>query len=156
MERLSEWLGSTALNEAALNQSAWLVPLIQTLHILAITVVVGSSLVIALRLAGAAGTDWTPARWSRRLSPWLTGALAILLLSGLILIVTEPERALLNTTFQTKMALVLLAAVLSWVLARRMASLERKPPLTTDRALAILLFALWLAIIAAGRWIGYT
>jgi len=156
MERLSAWLGSTSLHEAALNQSGWLVPGAQTVHLLAIAVVFGSGLVIALRMAGAAGMEWTPARWNRRLSGWITGGLIVLLLSGLLLIAAEPERALLNGIFQLKMVLVVLAVFLSRVLARRMSRLERRPMLGIDRILAVLLLALWLAIIAAGRWIGYS
>ena len=156
MERLSAWLDGASLHEAALNQSGWLVPGTQTVHILAIAALFGSGLVIALRLAGFAGTEWSPARWSKRLSGWIAGALLVLLFTGSILVLVEPERALLNFNFQLKMGLVAVAALLSWLLARRMRKLEHKPVLGIDVALAFLLLALWLTIIAAGRWIGYT
>jgi hypothetical protein len=156
MEWLSAWLNGTSLHEAALNQSGWIVPGAQTVHILAIAALFGSGLVLALRMAGLAGMDWSPARWSQRLSGWVAGALLVLLLTGSILVLVEPERALLNYNFQLKMGLVSLAALLSWLLARRMGQLEHKPVLAVDVALAFLLLALWLLIIAAGRWIGYT
>ncbi len=156
MQWLSAWLDGTSLHEAALDQSGWLVPGVQTVHILAITVLFGSGLVLALRLAGLAGSDWSPARWSRRLSGWIAGALLVLLLTGSMLVVVEPERALLNYNFQLKMVLVAVAALLSWLLARRMRQLEHKPVRAIDVALAFLLLALWVLIIAAGRWIGYS
>ena len=156
MERLSAWLNGTSLHDAALDQSGWLVPGTQSVHILAVATVFGSGLVIALRLAGLVGMEWSPARWSRHLSTWIAGALLTLLLTGTILVLVEPERALLNANFQAKMALVGIAALLSWLLARRMGRLEHKPILAIDIALAFLLLALWLLIIAAGRWIGYT
>lgn len=156
MERLSAWLEGTSLHGAALDHSDWLVPGAQTVHILAIAALFGSSLVIALRLSGVAGTVWSPARWNRRLSGWIAGALLVLLATGSILVLIEPERALLNFNFQLKMVLVAIAATLAWVLARRIRRLEHKPVLAIDAALAILLLALWMLIIAAGRWIGYT
>ena len=134
----------------------WAVPLVQTIHILAIAAVFSSSLVLALRTAHVSGIDWTPVRWGQRLNAWVGVGLVVLLLSGALLIIGEPDRSLLNTIFQTKMALLLGALAMFVLLGRRLRQLDPPERAThAERALAALLVLLWIAIIACGRWIAY-
>jgi hypothetical protein len=154
---LSDWLGTTWLNHIYQNVE-WAVPATQTIHLLAIAAVFGSSVVLALRAFGLAGTDWSLARWNARLGGWIGMALVVLLLSGSLLIVSEPERSLFNTSFRLKMLLLLGAVTVLVPLSRRMTShgTQEVPTTVTVQLLAAVLLGLWVAIIACGRWIAYS
>ncbi|MGI4880535.1 MAG: DUF6644 family protein [Janthinobacterium lividum] len=152
---LSHWLAGFRLH-AAMQDDGWIVPTVQTVHIIAIGFVFPSSLLLSLRALGLAGTDWSPAQWGRRLNPWLAGALLVLLGSGTVLIVGEPARSLLSPVFQVKMVLVVIAAALAWLLGARLRRIDpagRTP--AADKALAGLVVLLWMAVISCGRWIAY-
>ncbi|WP_404712198.1 DUF6644 family protein [Sphingomonas sp. MMS24-J13] len=134
----------------------WAVPAVQCVHLLAIAAVFSSSLILAMRAAHVSGIDWSPARWGERLNAWVGIGLAILLVSGAVLIVGEPERSLLNAVFQAKMALLIVAVAVFLLLSHRLARLDPPDRATwVERSLAGLLVLLWLAIIGCGRWIAY-
>ncbi len=73
---------------------------------------------MTLRVLGLACMDQTALENQRRFGPWLTGALIVLLVTGLLMVVGEPERELVTFSFWAKMALV---AVMT-VIARRPSS----------------------------------
>lgn len=151
------WIDTLQLHQLMVN-IGWAVPLVQTIHILSIAVVFGSSLVLSLRALQLAGGDLSPASWGARLNGWIGWALLVLLLTGALMICGEPGRSLLNTTFQIKMLLTLVAVILFIGLARRIRVLDRadEPTPGAVRMLGALLLLLWLAIITCGRWIAYT
>jgi hypothetical protein len=131
----------------------WIVPLVQTVHILGIALVMGSIVLFDLRLLNAGMRSLSLAAAGQRFLPWLWFALPLLLLSGLLLIIGEPERSLTNPLFYAKMIMVLTAALISWCLQRAL----RKRPAggLVFRFFALVSLALWVAIVFAGRWIAY-
>ncbi len=153
---LSAWLDETAL-AAWMRETTWAVPLVQTVHILAIALVLSSALIVALCSFGLLGRDWRPALWSRRLQASSCAGLAVLTLSGAMLVAGEAARSLLSPIFQAKMLLVILVAGLGAWLARRLGETpgEARAQNLLDRALAVSTVATMMAIISAGRWIAY-
>ncbi|HZV56868.1 MAG TPA: hypothetical protein VFF89_04265 [Sphingobium sp.] len=158
---LADWLQQATEGLSALpahetvRDVLWIVPASQTVHILAVSVVFSGSLVIALRALGLAGTHWTLGRWHRRLSLWTGVSLLLLLLSGAVLVLAEPERELLNSFFQIKIPLVVATALLSYGLARQFGrNGDRRVSLGVKLG-AVLVFALWAIIMGLGRWIAY-
>ncbi len=152
--RLSHWL-TTLHAHNVISDVPWIVPGVQTVHILAIATLFTSSLVLALRSYNVSGVDWSPARWGARLNHWTATALVILLLTGLVMITGEPERSLLSPVFQIKMVLVVIAGLLSWALAARLKHLHGEGVGAGERALAAIIVLLWVGTISAGRWIAY-
>ncbi len=155
---LSDWLAGTPLSHEIAARS-WVVPAVQSVHILAIAVVLASIAMLDLRLAGVLGREQSMRGLTLRFYPWVWGALAVLLLTGLTMILAEPARELLNWVFWTKMGLIV-AAVLFTAPVRSL--LEdcryRDLPRTTRvivRLCAFTSLALWVAVITAGRWIAY-
>ena len=132
----------------------------QTIHILAIAMLAGSVLMLNLRLIRVVGIDQPLDRFSSRFLPVIWWALPILLITGAIMIIGEPARALKNPFFQLKMALLLAAlgvtALYQFLLARGGDHFE---PAKSGRGAALLIavpsLALWTAIVFAGRWIAY-
>jgi len=153
------WLELTAPSRM-LQSIEWVVPAVQTLHILGIAAIMGATLFLNLRLLGVSGRDVSVARVSARFLPIVWGALAVLLVTGLVMIAAEPARALLNAVFWLKMTLLVSALAVTIVTAR---AIRRAPdgwPATSRRqwlarASAIVSTGLWVAILCAGRWIAY-
>src|SRR6267154_2245627 len=116
------WLGATPVSQL-IQKVFWIIPTVQAVHILAISVVLSSMAMFDLRLLGLAGKRNSVASLSRRFMPWLWGALIVLAASGCILIIGEPKRSLGNVVFQLKMCM--LAAPPIW---RRRTPPSRKSP----------------------------
>ncbi len=168
---LGKWLRTTPLTEISLaiqkqplsvliNKNTWAVPIIQTIHILAIASTFGSVLMINLRIVQLAGESRTMAQTMRRFLPWVWWGLLVLLVTGIGMIFSDPVRELTNPVFWIKMILVIVAALVSlWF----QGSVRRNAPrweLTHDgrvlmRVGAGAVIALWCLIMFAGRWIAY-
>jgi len=154
IDRFCLWLEQTDWSQTV-QVTAWIVPSVQTVHILAIAAVLGSILMINLRLLGVAGIDQPLDRFFSRFMPVIWWGLLVLLVTGMVMISGEPARSLKNPVFLLKMGL-LIAAV--GVTASSQLGLARGGA-ATGRATALLVaipsLALWTAIVFAGRWIAY-
>src|SRR5277367_1748684 len=106
------WLGDTPVS-LVIQKVFWIIPTVQTIHILAISVVVASMAMFDLRLLGLAGKRHSIVSLSRRFMPWLWGALIVLAVSGSILIIGEPKRALSNLFFAMKMCMLATAIIVT-------------------------------------------
>ena len=89
MLQFTEWLSQTSLS-LAIQTHGWVIPTVQSIHIVAITVVVGSVFMIDLRVLGWAGRDQSLLETTGRFGPWLSGALCVLLTTGLLMVIGEP------------------------------------------------------------------
>jgi hypothetical protein len=151
-----EWLSATALSQG-IQDTSWIIPTVQTIHIVSIAIVMTSMAMLDLRLVGIAGRRQSLPDMAGRFLPWAWVALVVLLCSGSLLIIGEPRRDLMNTVFWTKMSLLAAALVLTLtfqlVLRRDRSFWDR------NRLVAVLLgsvsLLIWMGIIGAGRWIAY-
>jgi len=159
MTNIAEWLRDSALNDFLEPQAWWLIPVIQIIHILSIAVVLSSMLMLNARLLRASLVNQTVPQLTRRFLPWVWIALAVLLVSGATLIMMEPVRTLGKALFWAKMAAVLVAALMTLGLQRRVESHPEawavRGPDPALAGFAALNIGLWLFIIVAGRWIAY-
>jgi vacuolar-type H+-ATPase subunit I/STV1 len=159
LSQLSAWLEKTALSQA-IQFHDWIVPAVQSIHILAIAMVIGSALMINLRLVGLYAPDRPPGEVIDRFIPAIWWSLIALLLTGIVMIVAEPPRSLKNPVFQLKM--VLLAAALAvtaicHVVFGRNRSVDEPARGRRAGAAALAGFStlLWVGVVFAGRWIAY-
>jgi hypothetical protein len=109
LNEICAWIDATALSQA-IQVTNWVVPTVQTIHILAIAVVVSSVLMIDLRLIGLFWADRPLQQVPSRFLPLAWWPLLVPLATGAIMIIAEPARSLKNPAFQLKMP-VLLAAL---------------------------------------------
>jgi len=155
-----DWLAATRVSQR-FQDLDWFVPLVQTIHILSIAVVMTSVGFIACKLLGLSGRRRSLAALMGGTMPWVWSALALLLITGALLTITEPARELLNLLFRIKMLMVLAMAAILLLLQER---LTRDPDYWTAsagrrgsaRALGSAALLLAVCIIIAGRWIAYT
>jgi len=156
------WLGATPVSQL-IQKVFWIIPTVQAVHILAISVVLASMAMFDLRLLGLAGKRSSIASLSRRFMPWLWGALVVLAASGSILIVGEPKRALGNLSFLLKMCMLAAAIIVTLgfqaVLKRDLegGSADLAPAHgVLAKITGLLSLTLWVGIAVAGRLIAYT
>src|SRR5882724_8977351 len=90
---------------------SWWFPLLESVHVVAITLVVGSILMVDLRLIGAAARSYPIERMSQELVPWTWVAFIVALVTGLGLFITQAGRYMENPAFKIKLILLLLAGV---------------------------------------------
>jgi putative copper export protein len=157
--RFCQWLEQTPPS-LYIQSQGWIVPAVQTIHIVAISAVLGAALVINLRLIGLVWRDQSLQSVTNRFAPVIWWALPVLLATGLVLIVGEPARELLNPVFRLK--IVLIAAAMG-LLAYFQKQVSRDPDryelARSGKAPALLIaipsLVLWIGIVMAGRWIAY-
>ncbi len=114
---------------------------------------------IVLRILGWAGTDQTLRQTAGRFGPWMIGALCLQLVTGIVMIVAEPVRELVNFSFWTKMLFLVVGTVLSGIFLLALPNHEKRLEALVNRrsikSLAILTFLIFLSIIVLGRLIAY-
>lgn len=147
------WLDQTPLSQF-IQGAGWIVPALQTIHILAIAAVIASQAVITLRLLGVAGRGVPPQRLAARFLPFLLWPLLVLLVTGIVMIIGEPARELANPVFQLKMLLLIAVIALTSATQGRLAA-GGDGVAATARVLSVAALALWVGIVFAGRWIAY-
>ena len=156
LQHFVDWLANTPASQT-IKEIGWIIPTVQTIHILAIAAVVGSMVLLDLRVLGLAARAQSLSSVSERLIPWVWRALVVLLLTGIVMVTGEPGRSLVNSIFQIKMALVIIAAVLTFFLQRSLrakgAAADTAP--MDAKAIAALSLVTWVLIVFAGRWIAY-
>jgi hypothetical protein len=160
LTNLANWLGSTRLN-AFFGTTEGLIATSQSIHILAVSVVFGSGLMISLRLLGIGASGRSVSRLASTVMPWMWWSLLALLLTGLVQTVSEPVRELGTTAFWLKMGMLVCVIALNvWfgrtVRARAATwdSAATRP--ASARVFAVVSLLLWVAIILCGRLIAYT
>jgi hypothetical protein len=154
------WLSSTAPSVFIQEHYSWAIPSLQSIHIVGICLVMGSVLMINLRILGWAWTDETLRQTTSRFGPWLTGSLWLLLATGTLMVIGEPVRELVTFSFWLKMTLVAIGTVVAVVFQRTLQRHERhweadlihRGPI---KAAALVTLLTWAFIIVLGRLIAY-
>ena len=159
MQALIHWIMGTSASKTVANV-AWIIPAVQTIHILAISVVISTMAMLDLRLMGLTAKRYTIRAVADRFLPWMWRSVIVLLITGVILITGEPDRALGNWVFQTKMALLIAVLSISWGLRRvlmgNLTAWERgSRHETAAKVTGFVSLLLWIGIVVAGRWIAY-
>lgn len=155
---LLAWLNATALAEA-MRSSLWMYPIVEIVHIVGFSILVGSVAMFDLRVLGFARR--VPVMvLGRFLLPWSLASLLLIVPAGLMMFSAHPHDMMANKVFQLKLVLIGLAGVNAAAFhagAYRSApgwdTQGAAPPLARGHALASL--ALWIAIISCGRLLAY-
>jgi hypothetical protein len=144
----------------AIAESTWLFPIVETIHVLALTVVVGSVAMMDLRLLGVGSRERAASEVIASSLPWAWSAFAVAFIAGSLMFSSKAATYYANLPFRIKMVCLALAAVNMLVFhfstARGMASWDRGAPPRAARLAAACSLTLWIVIVATGRWIGFT
>lgn len=159
MQEFAAWLAGTGFSQT-IASSLWMIPVIQSLHIVTFGVLIGALLMIDLRILGLISKDQSLVTVTHRFAPWVWGCIVVLAASGLLLIVGEPARELLSFSFWAKMSLLVVGLIIAAAFQIHVrnnevkwAETETVQPIT--KVFAVLSFFIWLGIIAMGRLIAW-
>lgn len=142
-------------------ESLWAFPAIETVHVIALVTVVGTILVMDLRLVGLTSNRLAITQMSREILPWTWGAFVLAAISGALLFVSKASTYVENTYFLLKMVLLVLAGLnmlyFHFVTYRSVANWDQGVAVPTAAKVAGLLsLVFWVLIIVMGRAIGFT
>lgn len=139
---------------AYIKSTTWVFPLVETIHILALAVLLGSVFLVDLRLLSIAIRRWTPAQIMEQLRSMMNWSVGIILVTGSILFIAEPRKLYDNAAFAPKMAFLALALIFQYAFYPRVAGIESRIPIW-GRLFAVLSFGLWFCVAVCGRAIGF-
>ena len=157
---LPAWLEASAV-AATIRNSLYLFALIESFHVVGVAAVVGTVLVIDLRLLGLASINRPFTLIASDVFRWTWLAFGLAAVTGALMFVTNATMYFVNPYFRVKMALLVLAGLNMLVFeltARRSVgqwnALPAAPP--SGRRVAVASLAIWVAVIFLGRWVGFT
>ena len=156
---LCEWLHDSAIG-TSIRESTYAFPIIETAHVLGITLLVGTIAVVDLRLLGILFRRERVSSIVRQVLPLTWSGFVVMFVSGFLLFWSEAEKAYVNPIFRIKLLLLFLVGlnplIFHSTVYRRVAAWDDAlvAPLQA-RVTAVLSLTLWSATIVAGRAIAY-
>ena len=150
-----DWLEQTALG-AALRDSSWLFPVVESAHLLGLALLGGAVLVVDLRLLGFGLRGWPAAYVLEQSRPFLLGALSLMFVTGIPLFLSEAVKCYWSDAFRLKMPALGVALLFTFALRNRLVRRGAVLEGWQARALAGGSLATWLTVAVAGRWIGFS
>lgn len=160
LQAIWDWLEAWPLSPA-IRESEWMFPTVETFHVIAITLVVGTVMIVDLRVLGLASANREVTRVAKEILPWTWVMFVIAFISGGLMFAAKAGTYIVNFNFQLKMVLLLLAGLNMLVFHllgyRNVAEWNRARPAPAVAKIACgLSIVLWVLIVVMGRWIGFT
>ncbi len=157
MESFVQAVEGSALNQWVIG-SAWTWPIMETLHFIGLSLLLGALLIIDLRMAGFFRRINIVA--THKLLPWVFAGFGINLITGFLFVMGDPARYTANVGFRWKMVLLLVAGANALWFWFRINPLVKSwephgdTPLEA-KTIAIVSLAVWFGVLLLGRLIPY-
>jgi len=133
----------------------WVFPIVEALHICGFTLLVGSIVILDLRLLGISLRSQPVSRLAKELSPWIWTGIIVQLTTGPYLFSGDPHEYVQVAAFRNKMLFLLLALIFHFTVIRRATAPSADlAPLGWRRPAAFISLGLWFCVLLAGLWIG--
>ncbi len=157
--RALQWLGETPWS-IALHESQYVWPFTESLHVLTLTLFVGSTIALDLRLLGLAYAQVPVSEFTGRLLPWTRAGFAVMVTSGVMLFYATPVTYYQSIFFRIKVLLLIAAGINVFVFhsrtQRTMSAWDRDTALPrAARVAALVSLAAWAGVVITGRLIAY-
>jgi len=145
----------------AIHESLYFFPVIETLHVLGLSVSVGTIFWFDIRALGIGMRRQSVSETFAAVKPWMLAGFIIMILTGLLMFWARAADAYVNTFFRIKVAGMLLSLVnvlyFHFKTQRTIQEWDKAPTPPLDvRMAGLFSIVLWLTIIAAGRLMAYT
>ncbi len=159
---IADWLTSSSLRSLSiewLRNVPGLPPILQSIHILAVAVVIASALLIHSRVLGIAVRSQDINELYQRMRLWFWWSLPTLLLSGILFIFARPYRYFKNPIFGIKiLSLALAITLVIYVFHYIKHNIQNNKVTIASfqfKLINMLAIVLWVTVIFSGRWIAY-
>ena len=138
----------------ALNSSEWVFPIAECFHITAFAWSIGMIALVDFRLLGVGMGRSTPSQIAKATAPWTLLGLAVVLLSGPILFLSDPRMYLHNPSFRFKIGALLIALIFNYTVHRKVALSDGSS--TGARVMVgVVSLALWISVVFGGLFIAF-
>ena len=145
---------------STIRNSLYLFPLIEAVHVIALTLVFGTIMVVDLRILGVASRNRPYSRVTSDMLKLTWCAFALAAVTGSLMFITNARVYFDNTFFRFKFALMALAGlnmlVFQLTAGRSPVAWNEGPAPRRAKAAAIASLALWALVIGMGRSVGFT
>ena len=153
------WLHDTSFG-TVIRESTWAEPILETIHVLTLTIFLGLTILLDLRLLDLALKKTRVAMIFKQFKPWIFTAFGVMLVTGISLFAGDPVLFYGTIFFKLKMIMLLAAAVnvvvFNLTLGRTLAQWDQLPMTPRGAKITGLLsLVLWIAVVACGRGIAY-
>jgi hypothetical protein len=138
----------------ALNSSEWVFPIAECFHIAAFAWSIGLIALVDYRLLGFGIEHSKPSEVARATAPWTLLGLAVVLLSGPVLFLSDVRMYLHNPSFQFKMYALAAAIIFNYTIHRRVA-LSDASSAGARVAVGVVSLALWISVVFGGLFIAF-
>ena len=132
-------------------KQSWLFPVIQSIHLVGLTMLVGTIGLVDLRLLGFGLRRFAASALASGLAPWTTGGLLTVLVTGPLMFVSDLPRYLSNPAFLLKMGILALALAAHFTLHRSVVRERAMVHTVRQKLTAVLSLVLWSSLVLAGR-----
>ena len=136
---------------AEIIKQSWLFPAIQSIHIIGLTLLVGTICLVDLRLLGISMRRESVANLASAVAPWTSAGLLIVLATGPLLFGAEVTRYVNNPAFVLKMGLLAVALGAHFTLHRSAVRADDVSQPARQKLAAVLSLILWSSVVLAGR-----
>ena len=136
-----------------IRESTWLFPAIESTHLLALAMLGGSILIMSFSILGW-GLKTPVADLYRSAHRYLNAAVIVLLITGVLLGISEPVKLYGRQAFWVKMISLAIALLVTYFVFNPL--VRRGASGLGLRSVTVLTMAAWLLVAMAGRWIGFS
>ncbi len=150
-----EWCETLWLGQAVVG-SSWLFPVIEAVHLLALSMLGGAVLIVDLRMLGLGLKNHSTIELWRDARPWMIGAIVGLIATGVPLFLSEPIKLYYSDSFWLKMTTLPIAIIFAFTIRARATTDSVRNTARRQALVGALSIALWVTVAAAGRWIGFS
>ena len=137
----------------ALNSSDLIFPILECFHITGFALSIGTIAILDLRLLDLGMRHQTPAKLAADFAPWTLAGLGVMLISGPMIFLSDPYMYAHNSSFQFKMACLLVAILFNYTIHRKAAMSDTSTVFT--KFVGALSLLLWVGVVAGGLFIAF-
>ena len=154
-----EWIAKTPWS-IALHESLYVWPLTESLHVLSLTLFVGTAVMLDVRLLGRGFTGIPVSELTTRLLPWTRAGFAVMVVTGLLLFYATPVTYYQSIFFRVKVVLLIAAGINVFVFHKRTMrtmsawDADARPP-RAARIAAVVSLVAWTGVVVSGRMVAY-
>jgi len=153
LDSLADWYGDSFVAHA-MNGNVWAFPVVETLHMVAIVLLVGTAAVVDFRLLGWRLKSMPVAELAGELGPWTLAGFVGVLITGPLLLSTDPDRYVGSFYFRFKMTFLLLSILFDLFAGRRLRAPGSDAGPLTQQFVGGISLLLWTGVLVGGRGIG--
>src|SRR5262245_22534785 len=142
-----EWCEASALGQLVRN-SLWLFPLIESIHLLGLSLLGGTILLVDFRMLGLGLRGRSISELAADTRPWLRVAVGTMVVTGTLLFLSEAVKCYHSPSFWVKITTLPIALLFTFLVRERIARSAGASPSIATRLAAVGSMGLWFTVAA--------